>query len=200
MNIAGVFVNGVINKIIDELNDGRLACHFFKIGNILGYIFDERKIIEARFVDYVVDYKNVGSRHIRLKRLRDVFGCRADNLNGAAAETFDFVNQKDVRRLADRDGKSIINLKQRQNAMLLEKFLWQRLDNVRVADFRRYLGVRNAVSRRKRGSDVVFGAVALLDEQFAKQLLMAAAVLMRKDFGNLLGGYNAPLLENFTKL
>jgi hypothetical protein len=62
--------------------------------------------------------------------------------------------------------------------VLFQEFLGQRGDDLRVGDLRADPRVRHAVGLREGLGDLVFGADAQLDEDFAEQLLVVRALLL----------------------
>jgi hypothetical protein len=62
MNIAGVFSHSVVEQIVNQLNNRRLAGYLRKITYILCDIFYKRKIIESFVINNIIDDKNVSLR------------------------------------------------------------------------------------------------------------------------------------------
>jgi len=84
--------------------------------------------------------------------------------------------------------------------VLFEEITRQNFDYRGVAYLGRYLCVGNTVGMGKRRGYLVLGAVTHLDEQFPKQLVMCAFLLLFEGSLDLLFGNNLPVEQDLSEL
>ncbi len=147
------------------------------VADVVDRLLDQRDVVAVRILDDVVD-----DEHLRVRQCRDhpadVLGRGGDDLHVQLCEFADFVDQEQVRRLGDGDRQHAANQEQRQHQVLFDVFPRQQFDDLQVAKPRFELGVGHAILAGQALDDLILGAVALVDENFAQQLIHAGGLLL----------------------
>ncbi len=156
VDVAGPLLDGVEDDVIHQSNDGRLAGDFFDVADVFDRLFDQGDFRVAGVLDDVVD-----DEHLRVGQRRqhpaDIFAGGSDDLHFELRERADFLDQKQVRGLRDRQREHAANVEQRQHQVLLDVVSRQDVDHARIVEPRFELGIRNAVFGGQAFDHLVFG-------------------------------------------
>ena len=176
VNVARPFADGVVDHVIDQADDRRLPRHVGRgVGDVRDRL-DEGHVPLLVSIDNVVDDERLAVRQ-RGDHPPDVLGRRRDDLDFQAGQAADFVDQKEVRRLGDRNGERAADAKQREDQIFLDIFPRQDVDDPGVGDAGFQLGERNAIDAGQALGDMVLGAVLQVDEDFAKEFAVSLLLL-----------------------
>jgi hypothetical protein len=109
MNIARAFFDRVVNDVIHQPNHGRLTGEIGRVADVIDGRFDQRDVGLGVVLDDVVDDERLAVRQ-RRDHPPDIFSRRGDNLNLQARLDLQLIDQKQIRRLSDRDRQRAANL------------------------------------------------------------------------------------------
>ncbi len=178
VDVRGAFADGVVDEVVDELDDRGVAGDFLEVADVFDLGFDEGEVFGTDFFDDVIDDEDVGGGQVGLHGGGDVALRGGDHLHGVAGELLNFFDQEEVGGLGQGDRQHVVDQKHRQHAVLFDEVARQDFDDFGIADFGRDLGVGDAVDFGEGFAELFFGDEALLDEHFAQQLVAAAGFLL----------------------
>jgi len=178
VDIRRAFAHGVVEQVVDQLDDRRVPGDFLQVADILNLLLNKREFFGFDFVNDFINHENIGRGQMRLHRGADIARGGGHHLHGVAGELLDFFDQKQIGRFRHGDRQHAIDQKHRQYAVLFKKGARQNFNDLGIADFRRNLGVRHIVAGREGFSELLFGDQSLLQEHFADQLARAGFLLL----------------------
>ena len=150
-----------------------MAGDLLHVADVFDRLFDQRDVGRAGVLDDVVDHEHLRVRQ-RGQHPPDVFARGGDELHVEPGQRADFVDQEQVRRLADGQDQRAADHEQRQHQVLLDELAGQHVDDFGIVQPSFQAGVGHAVLRRQAFDDVFFGAIARLDQDFSQQLILPA--------------------------
>ncbi len=177
VNVGSAFADGVVDEVVDELDDGGVAGDFLEVADVFDLGFDEGEILGADFIDDVVDDEDVGGGEVGLQGVGDVALGGGDDLDGVAGELLDFFDEEEVGGFGEGDGEDAVDEEHGEDGMFFEEFAREDIDDAGVADFGGDFGVGDAVDFGEGFAKLFFGDEALFDEDFAEKFLSALGFL-----------------------
>jgi hypothetical protein len=200
VDVAGAVLDGGVNAVVDELDDGGVAGHLLDAGDVLdGGVVDDGELVGIDVVDDVIDDEDGLVGEIGLEGGADVADGGGDDLDLIAAEALDLFDEEDVCGLGYGDGEFSLDEEEGEDLVLFEEFLGEDGDDLGVGDARADAGVGDAVGLGEGFGDLIFGAEAELDEDFAEELLVVGAALLVEGALELFWLEKAPVQEKLTE-
>ena len=158
VDVARAFLDRVVNDVVHQPDDGRLAGDLFGITDLFDRVFDEREVGLIGVFDDVIDDEDVGVRK-RGEDAPNIFGRRRNDLHLLAGQPAHFVDKEHVRRFDDGDGERVADAEERQHEVFFDVVSWQQVGDGRVAQPWFELGIGNAHHLGQALDDLLFRTI-----------------------------------------
>ena len=177
VDIAGSFADGVVENVVYQADDGRLAGDFGHVADVLDRLFDERDVGAVGVFDDVVDHEDFGVRQVA-DHAADVPGGGRDDLHLEVRHAANFFDEEEVRRFRHGQREHAADDEQRQHEVLLDVLARQDVHDFCVQQPGVELRVGDAKFACQAFDDLILGAEVLLDEDLAQQMILPALLLL----------------------
>ena len=188
MNVARAIFHGVVEHVVDQLDDRALTGGFGCGGNIFHRLLDQLDCIIASVINDVVDDKDPLVGQIRLHHAADVFTCCDHNLDVAFCDVAELFDQKDICWFRNRDSQRVSHFEERQHRVLVDEVARQRVHDLRVEQAAFELHIRQAQLDRQPFENLFFATPTPIHQQLAEQLRSASRSLFLQRHLQLLFG------------
>ena len=127
-------------------------------------------ILLRRYLDHLFHDEHLLARQVGIEHGTDIAGRSGDKLNAVAGPAFDLLDKVDIRGLRDGDGERALHQEQGENHIVLQKFLGEESDGLRVGQPGAYVGEGNAMRISDSLGDLFIRTGVLVEKEFGERV------------------------------
>jgi hypothetical protein len=164
VDVARLLLEPAQDDEVDELDRGRVVARGGEL-DVLGLVLDaDLELGRVDLAEQLVDLLRARVEQGFAGR-SDRRGVREHRPDVTARQTLQVVEQEHVERVADRDGQDVAVLRERQDAVLHDRFLRKRRDGLRIGLDARQVDRRHAGRAAQGLEQRRFGQDPLLEQR-----------------------------------